>query len=375
MTRRPIRALLLAALAAITLAPSASAGESLTVRTGQAGAELHAMDMSAQGGALVAWQERGIEGAKGGMASSELVGSTFFEWMAITGYQQLRVDACPAPLYRVAAGTEISGADRRMFLVATSKQRYIEETGTDYLRPDVTCVGADLIVLAVLVRKNGAARLILWTFKPDLTDGARFGFDLGRANAGSAPAIVASEGWVHVAWIDGSKLKLKRFKVGAAPGFTLSPKPTTTIETFNGQRAPQLGVDGKRVVLAWERGASVVARVSTDRGISFGTRKVILAGDKASAKVALLGSADARGTTLVVAGAIASEGISLKGRVLRSTNGGRTWSKVPGSDRTGGMVLAALDGPRTDPTLFLAWDQRLSGFEIQTIEAGFGTTP
>lgn len=375
MTRHPLRALLLAALAALTVAPAAHAGGSITVRTGQAGAELHASDLSARGEALVAWQEHGIGGAKGGMASASEVGGAFNEWMAVTDYQQLRVDACPAPLSRVAAGTEPSGADTRMFLAANRTQRIIEEAGTDYLHPDVACVDAKLVVLAVLVRKRGATRLIVWTFKPDLTDGARFGFDLGRTDAGSAPTITAADGWVHVAWVDGSRLKLKRFKVGSAPGFTLSAKPTTTIETFAGQRAPRLGADGKRVVLAWERGASVVARISTDRGVSFGARKIILKGDKASAKVALIGSADVRGTVVVVSGAISSEGITMKGRAMVTGDGGRTWRRAHGEDVVGGMMLAALDGPRTAPVLLLAADERLTGNDPQVIIAWSGTRP
>jgi uncharacterized protein (DUF736 family) len=375
MTRRPLRALLLAALATLTLTPAAFAGDAILVRTGQADAALGVEDLSVRGVVVAAWEEEMDSGAKGGFATSEQAGSGFFEWMAVTGYERLRVDACPAPLFRVAAGTQVVGDDRRMFLVADTTQRTIEEAGTDYLRVDVTCVDANLVVLAVLVRKNGATRLIIWTFKPDLTDGAEFGFDLGRATPTSAPAIVASDGWVHVAWVDGSKLKLKRFTVGAAPGFKLTAKLTTVIETRPGQGWPQLGVDGKRVILAWERSGSVVARVSTDRGASFGSRKVILKGDPQSAKVALLGSADARGKVLVVAGTIASEGISLRSRALASVNGGRTWVRASGPDFTQGEMRAALGGPRVNPILFVAWDERLSGVETQVIRAGFGALP
>jgi hypothetical protein len=375
MIRRPLRALLIAALAAVILTPAAFAGDAIIVRTGQAGAELGVQDLSVRGGVVAAWEEEMASGAEGGFATADSAGNPFVEWMAVRGFERLRVDACPAPLYRVAAGTDVVGDDRRMFLVANRTQRYIEEDGTDYLRVDVTCVDADLVVLAVVVRKNGATRLIIWTFKPDLTDGAKFGFDLGRANPGSTPAIVASDGWVHVAWIDGSKLKLKRFTVGASPGFKLTAKPTTVIETRPGQWAPQLGVDGKRVILAWERGGSIVARVSTDRGASFGSRKVLFKGDPASGKVALLGSADARGKALVVAGSIASEGISLRSRALASVDGGRTWVRASGPDFTQGEIRAALDGPRAKPTLFVAWDERLGGLETQVIRAGFGALP
>lgn len=370
MDRRSIRALLVAGLATVTLAAPALAGGTTTVRTAQPGAELHLDDLSTKGEyAVAAWQESGISGAKGGMATSPDSGGTFYEWMAINGYEQIRVDSCPAPLYEVAATTELHGGDRRMNLVAHITQRIVEEAGTDYLHPDITCVGAKLIVQAVLVRKNGSTRLIVWTYKPDLTNGAAFGFDLGPASAGSAPAITADDDWVHVAWVSGSQLKVKRFKVGSGPAYALSAKPTQTLDTASGLRDPRVGVHGKRVIVAWQRGASVVARTSTDRGVGFGARQTVLKGDKATAKVALLGSADVRGSTWVVAGGISSEGISVKGSARVSTNNGRTWATIPGSLSFDGLALAALDGPGSDPTLLVAWDQRRGPIDPQEILA------
>lgn len=95
----------------------------------------------------------------------------------------------------------------------------------------------------------------------------------------------------------------------------------------------------------------------------------VLKGDKATAKVALLGSADVRGSTWVVAGGISSEGISVKGSARVSTNNGRTWATIPGSQSPDGLALAALDGPGNDPTLLMAWDQRRGPNDPQEILA------
>jgi hypothetical protein len=223
-------------------------------------------------------------------------------------------------------------------------------------------------VLAVLRREAGHTRLIVWLFTPDLSNGPT-GFDLGSVSKSADPVIVADGGWVHLAWMSGTALKYKRFAVGGAPSYALTPRPTVSIETTSGQSAPQLGVDGKRVVLAWQRKASVVARVSSDRGVSFGGRRTVFAGQASSGKVAFPDSADVRGATIIVAGTISSEGITATGSVMRSKDDGRSWTRIAGTTRHGGFVFAALDGTAKTPLLHLVWDERFTELDPQTIRA------
>ena len=367
------RALLLAGFALSLTVSGAFAGSPAvdrTVRTGSAGATLHVTDLSAADGTVVVgWDETGGPAPEGGLASSDDAGASFHEWLAVVGYGSSRTDACPAPLYRIGAiGYPGPGGDRAMALYNGVQGRQLEGSGIDFLSPDVACVGSNVEVLAVLPKAAGGTHLIVWLFTPDLSDGPT-GFDLGAVARNAGPVIVADGGWVHVAWMTGTTLKYKRFKVGSAPSYALSPRPTEVIETTSGQSAPQLGVDGKRVVLAWQRKASVVARVSSDRGVSFGARKTLFAGQASSAKVAFLDSADVRGATVIVAGTVSNEGITATGSVMRSTDNGHGWAKIPGTTRQQGFVYAALDGPTSAPVLHLAWDERFTELDPQAIRA------
>ena len=162
---------------------------------------------------------------------------------------------------------------------------------------------------------------------------------------------------MYVAWTHGTRLRFTRFSVGAAPGASMTALPTLTIEDTTSQSSPRMAAAGKRVVIAWERKGSVVARVSTDTGESFKARRTVFQGAPSTGKVAFVTNADALGATLIVSGAVSSEGITVRSGVRRTTNGGASWATV-GPEKTGGFVVGILGGASSAPRLHLVWDER-----------------
>lgn len=237
----------------------------------------------------------------------------------------------------------------------------INDGGDAFTRPDVACAEPGRIAVSFL--RTGDAGTRVWLFSFDATwedDDLHDGRDIGPASKDSTPAVAATPDMIHLAWKHGTKLRYKRFTVGAAPGYPVTAKPTVTVDTAAGLGNVRLAADGKRVVLAWERGRDVVARVSTDKGGSWKPRTTLFrGGGPANADAAVTG-ADVRGRTIIVSGTVWNcfEGCAGTGSIKRTTTGGASWSTVKGSSRSGGYVFGALAGTRAAPSLFLVWDQR-----------------
>jgi hypothetical protein len=281
--------------------------------------------------------------------------------------QAPRVDVCgPLEGDQVSGSSWLDGGTRTVtFYLAGSLTNHANHT-----RPDVTCVADGRAFGVALRTADGSTRLKLYS---NLVGASELDveLDLGRANKGSTPAVAAVADRLYVAWTQGTKLRFKRFTIATGPDRAMTASPTVTLEDTASQSSPRLAADGKRVVLAWERKGSVVARVSTDKGQTFKARKVLLQGNPASAKVAFVTDADALGSTLIVSGAVSSEGISVRSSVRRTTNGGGTWSTVAGSEKTGGFVIGILGGTAGAPRLHVLWDQRISAPDPQRIRAQF----
>lgn len=373
------RATLIAALAITSIAPGALAGgpEAITVwRSAPSGTTALLEDISAfEDRAYSAWVERG-SGVEARFVARYNGGANSIEYTDLADRSGPRVDVCASPVNVTAVATyDGPTGDRALELLGGGLNRKIEEPGTDFRRADVACHQGGLIALAVNRKPGSKTRLILWLFKPDLTDAPDTGWDLGPSDAGVTPAIAAGGGYLHVTWRTGTSIKYKRYKVGAAPNYLLTPKPTVTIELTTGQDAPRIAVDGRRVVVAWQRKRSVVTRVSTDKGASFGKRHTALAGGStASGKVAWLNSVDVLGSTIVVGGAVTT-GITGAGRVVRSTNGGSSWSPVAGTTIAGAFLFGALGGTANAPRLHIALDRRSIDPDPATIELGWFDLP
>lgn len=375
MSWNPVRPSVLAGLVlalAVGATPAAAAGPSpasdMIVRQPPTGAVPMIRDMAALGGTIaIAWEATGDPAASGGVATSDNGGTSWGQYLALPDEHEARGDVCSSPMDFTGVLTYTTpGNDHVVDLEIHPHGRQLVDPDVDFLHPDVACFAGSRVA-TVLVRKTAqGSRLIVWQYQPDATDGAT-GVDLGKVPASTRAVIAATSTAVHVAWVSGNALHYRRIAVGAAPGYTMTAKPAQTIDSGKGLGLPQLAVDGKRVVLAWQRKGNVVARVSTNKGVSFGTQRTLFTGQPTSGKVAFLDSVAVRGSQVVVSGTVVSEGITATGSVMRTTNDGGTWRKVAGSTRTGGFVYAALSGSGADSQLYLAWDQRFTSNDPQAI--------
>lgn len=377
---RLCRAALVGLLAVVALTPTALAGDDGTPtvwRTAPSGTTALLEDISAFGDrAFSAWVERGPDVETRYVARYN-GGDNTIDFTTRPDASGPRLDLCGIPIDTVAVAVyDGPTGDRAIELIANDgPRRRIEEAGTDFRRADVACHQGGLIALAVNRTHGGKTRLILWLFNADLTDAPDTGWDLGPSDPGVTPAIDAGGGFLHVTWRSGTSIRYKRYKVGAAPGYLLTPKPTVTIESTTGQSAPRIAADGKRVVIAWQRKRSVVARVSTDKGATFGVRRTVLsAGAPSSGKVAFLNSVDVLGSTIVVGGAVVTD-VTGKGQVVRSTDNGRTWRTVSGTATSGAFLFGALGGSAGAPRLHIAQDHRTIDPDPATIELGWVDLP
>ena len=274
-----------------------------------------------------------------------------------------RSQFCAGTLGQVFAARD--GAARSVVLgtLADPAQGTIDEDGDAYTRPDIACAEPGRVVISFLRTGDAGTRVWLFSFDASWTDDdLNDGRDIGPASKDSTPAVAATPGMIHLAWKHGPKLRYKRFTVGDAPGYPVSAKPTVTVDTAAGLGNVRLAADGKRVVLAWERGRDVVARVSTDQGNSWKSRTTLFRGGGPANADAVVTGADVRGRTIIVSGTVWNcfEGCAGTGNIKRTTTGGASWSTIKGSSKSGGYVFGALAGTRAAPSLFLVWDQRFN---------------
>lgn len=277
--------------------------------------------------------------------------------------QATRVDVCVG-IPGAAFARDVAGARTVVLGVANALARTtLDENGDAFTRPDIAC--AEPARQAVTFLRNGDAGLHAWMFTFDATwstDNLHYGLDLGAASKGSTPAIAATPDAIHVAWKDGTKLRYKRFTVGAGPDYAVTPLPTKTLDTSNSLDELRLAAEGNRVVIAWERGSNVVARVSTDQGASWKPRATLFRGGGPANADAAVTNADVLGKTVIVSATVWTcfEGCGGTGSIQRSTTNGGSWATVKGSTKRGGYVFGALAGDRSAPSMFMAWDQRFN---------------
>jgi hypothetical protein len=274
-----------------------------------------------------------------------------------------RSQFCANNLVQVFAAREGAGRSVVVGVMDDPERAVINDGGDAYTRPDVACAEPGRVVTSFLRADDAGTRVWLFSFDATWTDDdLNDGRDLGPASKDSTPSVAATPDMIHLAWKHGTKLRYKRFTVGDAPEYPVTAKPTVTVDTAAGLGNVRLAADGKRVVLAWERGRDVVARVSTDTGSSWKPRTTLFrGGGPANADAAVTG-ADVRGRTIIVSGTVWNcfEGCGGTGSIKRTTTAGASWGTVKGSSKSGGYVFGALAGTRAAPSLFLVWDQRFN---------------
>jgi hypothetical protein len=183
---------------------------------------------------------------------------------------------------------------------------------------------------------------------------------LGDGSPSRGLSVAATSDRVYVAWFQGTRLKLRRFRIGAAPNHTLTSLGTTSLGTIPSGTSPQVGASGSKVIVAYTQGADLKVRRSTNRGVSFGAARTLKDLPGASEIGALATTVVMKGD-LAAIGSVEAGGIeTLTGRGVgyKSTNGGVTWSRV--STHSGGWLLASLVRPGSSYRWAEVWDRSLS---------------
>jgi hypothetical protein len=373
--------LILAVIAALLgggAAPAIAAWEpTRTLRNVPGGELLSVADMAGLGRrAVVGWQEEGSP-RRAYLRWSTDSGSS---WGSITpldggARRELAVDTCGAYAWAVS-GLRVAAAPAGEWLVVLDGFEMdgpvVESSLLTLLgqarKPDIACAGGRRLAVAWLQKVGGSHRLKVFTraLFPVFTGSAaqERSFDLGKANLRRGLAVAATKDRIHVAWFTGIVLKHKSFRVGGAPDFGVTPLPTRSLGSFRYGFAPKLGAAGRRVVLAMMNRADLVARVSSDRGGSWGPQRTLLDEPFPSEIGAGPTNADVRGRRLLVSGVEIGGFETLDGRgfLYESPNGGRSWARVKGSLRRGSAVVGAYLSPGASTKAAMAWDDSL-GFE------------
>ena len=106
--------------------------------------------------------------------------------------------------------------------------------------------------------------------------------------------------------------------------------------------------------------ADLRTRVSTDAAASWEPGRILEDLPFPSEVGAYPTSADVIGTRIVVAGTIVGglfDDLNGEGFLVRSTNDGGSWNRVPGSTKADGQVVGAYRGTAGSPKLVEAWDK------------------
>ncbi|MFN8619742.1 MAG: hypothetical protein U0869_03200 [Chloroflexota bacterium] len=346
----------LAGILVLSLAPGAAAagfGAPIGVRIEDEGIDTQLTDLWGLGTQILAtFDVHGAPSVEAGVIGRQDETKPFS--LATVEGANLREAQCPGHI--AAAWDQPAGVDRDLAVATEAGQLKVHQDGTSFTRPDVACLGSDHQAVTVLITSGTDTQVFVFPWDGS-TSSIGLGYALGPARATSSPVVAETSTGFVVAWLDGAKLRLQRWSASAPP-VQIAMGSKAVLASGPGLANPQIAAAGKQVIVTWEQGHSVMARVSTDGGATFKPRQTLLAGF--AAKAAHGTNADALGRTLLASVTQVSGGTTATGWLLRSTNAGRTWSKVAGSTRRGGFVLGALGGKASSPTLILAWDRRVT---------------
>lgn len=236
------------------------------------------------------------------------------------------------------------------FLTSPSRQRSVRSV-------DVACIGNEYLAIAWLEKLKGRTRARLM-----IRDQASFGttdevvskvFNLGEARFWGGISVAANARGVHVAWVRGSRrhLRIRTFLIEGDDRPPASPQPAVRLAWGDIAR-PQVATSGSRVIVAYSDAGKVRARLSLDRGASFGSA-IRLVGSGSRSRPSRVHSIDLSGRSIVVE-ATRREGATATPQRLRSDDLGATWSTRSFGHR--GTRVGALQSVRQGAALLTeAW--------------------
>lgn len=227
-------------------------------------------------------------------------------------------------------------------------------------KPDAACIANTELAVAWFQKSGSGYSVKLRTGVPAGDDLSPQSFSLGAGSPGRGLSVAATSDRLYVAWFQGSRLKVRRFRIASGSGHTLTSLGTTSLGTIPGGTTPQVGASGSRVIVAYTQGADLKVRRSTNRGVSFGGTRTLRNLPDASEVGALATTVAVKGS-LVAIGSVEAGGIETltgKGVGYKSTDGGASYSKV--STHSGGWLLATLARPGSSYRWAEVWDRSLS---------------
>jgi hypothetical protein len=221
--------------------------------------------------------------------------------------------------------------------------------------PDIACAGSRLAI-AWFQKVAGVWKVRLQA--RGVSGGiTTYQSTLGRGAPSRGLAVAGTPERLYVAWYQGDRLKLRRFSIGGGPQAQLTSLGTSIIGGADDGSRPRLAAAGERVGLAYTRTGDTYARVSTNQAASFGTHRRLVA--DAFEITTEASHVDVRGSAVIVAASVSFIGTGW-GFLYRTRNDGASWSEVPGSRRTGGVMVAAFGTRDGAARIVESWDTSYS---------------
>jgi hypothetical protein len=255
----------------------------LTVRDVK-GVDLQDADFSGQKVAIT-WQEPGGGTRKVGIRTSVNSGTSFGSAVTFPGARQSAVDICGSRLEAVYARKSGAswGIERAVGNVAGGSfvTRNVAVGPGLSRHPDIACAGGRVFV-TWFHREGTGDRLYVSHARRSggpFASPRSLGVDdetfFGRS---LAVAGVADTAYVVFTRSDG-KLRLKRWLVGAGPDFPVLAAPTQVIAQGtpgNSAAGAVIAAAGNKVAVAWFKCGGLFAKISNDRGLTWGPARKLL---------------------------------------------------------------------------------------------------
>jgi hypothetical protein len=258
----------------------------------------------------------------------------------------------------------IGGGAAQALLTSPSDDRKVRDLS-------IACVGSDYIAVGWL-NDNGSkstAQLMIRSTEPlGQTPSFKRTYNLGVAEYKSGLDVAATSGSVAVAFVRDGNLRLKRFDVSAGPA-SVSAYPLKTI-AWKDVKFPRLAARSERLVAVYTDRGKVRAKMSRDRGASFGKAKTIVSSGGVR-NPSRSWSVDVVGDRIVAtAGAYSGETGSITPQRLTSSNFGEDWS-TRSFGNIGARNAALLKKKNGDVLLIEAWHNNAPKGSADTLRARY----
>jgi hypothetical protein len=235
----------------------------------------------------VTWQEPGSGSPKVGIRTSTNSGTTFGPVSTIAQARQSAVDICSRAelnaVYARKLGPRNWAVEHAVSSVAggSFKIGFVSPGSGVQRFPDVACAGGRVFVSWFQRAGSGDRLKVAHARRSDGVFSAPIDLGLDDETFFSRSLAVAGvQGTSYAVFArSNGDLRFKRWSIGAGPGFAVTPHATQVIG--NGTAANAAGeaviaAAGDKVAVAWFKCGGVFARVSNDRGQTWGpVRKVI----------------------------------------------------------------------------------------------------